>query len=68
MAVIRKTPKRQPDPRLSNLVLEGGRKQKYLTRDAQGRFVLQGHEGACEDADDKTIDGEMMPPATKSTT
>jgi len=40
MATVRKTPDRQPDDRLSNLVLEGGRRKKYVTRDAHGRFVV----------------------------
>lgn len=41
MTTIGKTPRRQPDSRLSNLVLEGGRSKKYVRRDAQGRYVVE---------------------------
>jgi hypothetical protein len=41
MTSIRKTPRRQPDSRLSNLVLEGGKSKRYVTRDAQGRFIVE---------------------------
>ena len=40
MTTVRKTPRRQPDGRLSNVVLEGGRSKKYVTRDAHGRYVV----------------------------
>jgi len=40
MTTVRKTPRQQPDGRLSNVVLEGGRSKKYVTRDAHGRYVV----------------------------
>ena len=37
MSMIGKTPKRQPDDRLSNLIYQGGRKKHYATDDEDGR-------------------------------
>jgi hypothetical protein len=62
MSTVGKTPRRQPDGRLSNLVLEGGKTKKYATRDAQGRFVVASPNHDDRHVDSVTFGGEPEPP------
>lgn len=66
MAKVRRTPPRQPDSRLSNVVLEGGRSKRYVTRDAEGRFVVESPKNSAKDSDTVKHKSEPHPPTKKS--
>jgi hypothetical protein len=44
-------------------VLEGGRSKRYITRDAQGRFVVEIPRSGHQESETVTYEGEPRPPA-----